>query len=362
MNLDANKLQLRSQQFYDDNSIETHVGVEATNVDTASREVQLSNGITVKYDKLYIATGSKARKAPLPGADLKNVVVVRTVADSNYVQSQLSPDKKVVVLGVSFIGLEAAAYCVDKVKELTVIGRDSVPLKPVFGELVGARIQRLCESKGVKFRMNNGIKSCIGDAEGNLESVELNDGEVVEADLCIMGIGSSFYTDFLKGSGINMNSNGSIDTNLYLQTNLPEVYVGGDIANAPVYSSNNERSAIGHYGLAQYHGRIAAFNMIGKKTELKAVPFFWAMLFGTGIKYSGHGRFKDVHIVGDLEKLDFAAYYLDENEQVIAMASAGMSPGPAVPTYAEYRTQGKQLFKADLHPDAFGFMKLLNTN
>lgn len=361
MNLDAERLQLRNQVFYNDNSIETLLGVEATNVDAAQRHVVLSNGTTLAYDKLFIATGSKARKLPIPGSELKNVVVVRTVADSQYIQSLLNPDLKVVVLGVSFIGLEAAAYCVDKVKELTVIGRDNAPLKPVFGEVIGARIQRLCESKGVKFRMNNGIKVCNGNAEGKLVSVELNDGEVLEADLCIMGVGSSFYTDFLKGSDINLNANGSIDTNLYLQSNIPDIYVGGDIANAPVYSSNNERAAIGHYGLAQYHGRVAALNMIGKKTELKAVPFFWAMLFGTGIKYSGHGRFKDVHIVGDVEKFDFAAYYLDENDEVIAMASAGQSSGPVVPTYAEYRTQGKKLLKADLHPEPLAFMRRLNT-
>lgn len=360
MNLNAEKLKLRSQAFYNDTSIETLLGVEAVGVNSDQREVSLSNGTTLKYDKLFIATGSKARKLPVPGSDLKNVVVVRTVADSQYIESQLDANKKVVVLGVSFIGLEAAAYCVDKVKELTVIGRDNAPLKPVFGDVIGARIQRLCESKGVKFKMNNGINACNGDADGKLVSVELNDGEVLEADLCIMGVGSSFYTDFLKGSNINLNPNGSIDTNLYLQSNIFDIYIGGDIANAPVYSSNNEKAAIGHYGLAQYHGRIAALNMLGKKTELKAVPFFWAMLFGTGIKYSGHGRFKNVHIVGDVEKFDFAAYYLDEHDEVIAMASAGMSSGSVVPSYAEYRTQGQKLFKTDLQPEPFAFMSRLN--
>ena len=100
--------------------------------------------------------------------------------------------------------------------------------------------------------------------------------------------------------------------------------------------------------------------MVGKKTELKAVPFFWRMFSCTGIKYSGHGAFDDVHIVGDLEKLNFVSFYLDKNEQVIVVTLAGMSVGPLAPSYVEYRTQGKTLYKSDLQLDHPAFMKLLN--
>lgn len=136
MDVDAEKILLRTQRFYDDNHIETMLGVEASNLDTSGKEVTLSNGYKIKYDKVYIATGSAPRKAPVPGADLKNVVTLRNISDSQYVNAQLTSETHVVVLGVSFIGLEAAAYCVSKVAKVTVIGRDSVPLRPVFGEAV----------------------------------------------------------------------------------------------------------------------------------------------------------------------------------------------------------------------------------
>lgn len=77
----------------------------------------------------------------------------------------------------------------------------------------------------------------------------------------------------------------------YLQTNVPNVFAGGDIVNAPVYASDNKKAVIGHYGLAQQHGRIAAFNMLGQKVPLKAIPYFWTTLFGKGIRYCGHGRY-----------------------------------------------------------------------
>lgn len=100
----------------------------------------------------------------------------------------------------------------------------------------------------------------------------------------IMGVGSTYYTDFLKDSGVEMLPDGTIETNEYLQTNVPEVYVGGDIAYAPVWSHHNKKAAIGHYPLAHYHGKIAALNMLNKQTKLQAVPYFWTMLFGKGVR------------------------------------------------------------------------------
>lgn len=379
MNLPAEKLQLRDPKFYDSNSIETMLGVEASEVNPSSKEVVLNNGYRIKYDKIYIATGSSPRKADIPGANLKNVVVVRTVDNSMYIQSQLGKDKHVVILGVSFIGLEAAAYCVDKVASVTVIGRDSVPLKPVFGQAIGGRIQQFMETKGIVFKMNNGIKTCNGDDDGKLVSVELNDGEILPADLCIMGVGSTLNTDFLKNSGVSMNRNGSIDTDEYLQSSVADVFVGGDIANAPVFSSDNEKATIGHYGLAQYHGRKAAFNMVGKREALKAVPFFWTMVFGTPFRYSGYGRASDSLVFGDLEKMDYVAYFLNNDNKVISITSCGPTPGkifcmptltlsltfhlitgPVVAHWAEYTTQGKTLYRKDLEPDPYAWVKEIN--
>lgn len=127
-----------------------------------------------------------------------------------------------------------------------------------------------------KMIMNSGIKRCIGTDV--VTSVELADGSEIPCDLCIMGTGTTLNTTFLKESGININANGSIDVDMCLRTNVQDIYAGGDIANAPVHAIGGKQAAIGHYQLAQYHGRIAAKNMAGNITELKTVPFFWTML------------------------------------------------------------------------------------
>lgn len=358
MDVNISKIEYRNREFYEEYGIEAMVGVAATHVNSDEKTVTLDNGFIIKYDKLYIATGSKAKKVPVPGADLKNVVTVREFADTEYINSILLPDKHVVILGLSFIGLESAAYLAKKVTKVTVVGRDIVPLRQSFGPELGERIQRMFEKEGVEFKMKNGIKRCI-DTDGMLTAVELTDGTILQCDICIMGTGSSLYTEFLKGSGLNVNPDGSIDTNVFLQSNVPDIYVGGDIANAPVFSTGNNLATIGHYALAQYHGHIAGKNMAGKETALKAVPFFWTVLFGKSFRFSGYGQPHETRIIGDLEELKFVAIYLNKEGNVIGMASCQRDP--IVSQFAEHQSQGKSIHKLELDSgsDPFAWTKTM---
>ncbi|XP_053694876.1 apoptosis-inducing factor 3-like isoform X2 [Sabethes cyaneus] len=355
MDFDLNNKLLRNEKFYAEHNIETILDTTVTAMNNSTRELTLSNGYKIKYDKAYIATGSKPRKPQIDGADLPNICVLRSNEDAKYLNGLLSLDKHVVILGVSFIGLEAAAYCVNKVAKVTVIGRSDVPLKESFGEKIGARIMELFIEKGIDFVMNSGIRRCIGDDNRKLISVELLNGTLLKADLCVMGIGSTLYTSFLQGSDVKVNQNGSIDTNLYLETNVEGVFAGGDIANAPVYCIDQQLATIGHYPLAQYHGRIAALNMIGKTVELKAVPYFWTMLFGKSFRYAGYGKSHDTMIEGDLQQLNFVAFFFNNEEKVIAIASCGRDP--IVSQFAEYLYQGNVLHKRDLIVDPFFWAK-----
>lgn len=356
MDVSIGKIEYRSKEFYEEYGIEAMVGVAATRVSSPEKTVTLDNGYIIKYDKLYIATGSKARKIPVSGADLKNVLTVREFADTAYINTVLSSEKHVVVLGLSFIGLESAAYCVKKVAKVTVVGRDTIPLRHSFGPEVGARIMRMFEKEGVEFKIENSIKRCI-DTDGVLTAVELTDGTILQCDICIMGTGSSLYTDFLKDSGLNVNPDGSVDTNVFLQSNVSDIYVGGDIANAPVFSIGNNLATIGHYALAQYHGHIAGKNMAGNETALKAVPFFWTVLFGKSFRYSGYGTPHETRIIGDIEELKFVAIYLNKEGNVIGMASCQRDP--IVAQYAEHQSQGKSIHKLELDSgsDPFAWIK-----
>lgn len=355
MDFDIEKAQFRTEEFYKENGIEVLRGIEATSIDTKNNTVTLNNGNSLQYDRLYVATGLRANKLKIPGHDLKNVVVLRDYEHSVYTNAQLNPEIEVVVLGASFVALEAANYCLNKVKKVTVVGRDTVPFRALLGAEIGAAVMKLFIEKGVNFQMKSGMKRVIDDGTGKVGSVELADGTILKADLCIMGVGSSLYTEFLEGSGIELRQEDrSVLVDEHLQSNIPNVYAGGDIAHAPVWSYDNKKDTIGHYPLAQYHGRIAALNMLNKKTELRAVPYFWTMLFGKGIRYAGHGKYDDILYHGNVEELKFVAFYL-EKDRVIAASSCMMDP--YVSKFAELLSQGKKLYRKDLEGDMLAWAK-----
>ncbi|XP_069679458.1 apoptosis-inducing factor 3 isoform X1 [Periplaneta americana] len=353
LDMKADKISLRPATFYKEHDIEVLTSTEVVSLNTESKVLKLSSGNDLKYDAVFLGTGSIPRRPPIPGAELKNVFVLRTVEDANTIASQLSPEKNVVILGASFIGMEAAAYCVGKAKSVTVIGRDSVPFRPVLGEEIGARLMQMHKEKGVVFKMGAGVARFLaGSSSDAVNEVELTDGSTLPAEVCLLGIGSYPATKYLDGSGVNVDQNGAVVVNKHMESNIKGVYAGGDIAYAPVL---NTAASIGHWQLAHYHGHIAALNMAGKLTELQAVPFFWTMLFGKGIRYAGYApKFDDVVIAGSLEDLKFVAHYV-HGDRVAAVATCGSDPVAA--KFAEMLSQGKELLKSDLQPDPLAWTK-----
>ncbi|XP_068159942.1 apoptosis-inducing factor 3-like isoform X3 [Drosophila tropicalis] len=346
MNLKIDALQFRDEKFYKEHDIDVFLGVSADKLDTAQKELHCSNGLVVKYDKIFIATGCSAFRPAIPGIELGNVKTVREFDDCQSIMNLITPETRVVCLGSSFIALEAAAALVSKVASVTVVGRDTVPLKAAFGEQIGQRVLKLFEDNKVTMIMSSGITEIIGNEENNVAEVQLADERRLPCDLLIVGTGSTLNTQFLANSGVRLNRNGSVDVTDFLETNVPDVYVGGDIANAHIHGLTSERVTIGHYQLAQYHGRIAAINMSGSVKKLQAVPFFFTMIFGKGIRYAGHGRYKDVIIDGSLEDLKFIAYFVNEADTVIGVASCGRDP--IVAQFAELISQGKCLGRAQI--------------
>ncbi|XP_056637583.1 apoptosis-inducing factor 3-like [Diorhabda sublineata] len=337
---------LRNEDFYQKYNINVVKGIDATSVDTVNKTVTLRNNSCLGYNKLFIATGNKARRPCIPGAHLENVLVLRSYEDSKLAKSSLSTEKEMVIIGSSFIAMEVADYCKDKVKKLTVIMRDEVPFKPVLGPRIGEAILNLFKKNGINFIAKMGVDAING--KDKVESVKLHDGTIMPADLVLLGTGSNTDTAFLKNSGIQLQENGTIETDEYLQSNVQDVYIGGDIALAPVWSSGNKKAAIGHFGLAHYHGKIAALNMAGKRTKLKTVPYFWTKLGPLSIRYCGHGTFDDIIYTGNVEELKFVAFYL-KDDVVVAISSCGMDP--YVSQFAELLAKGRRLHRSDLRGD-----------
>ncbi|XP_050520127.1 apoptosis-inducing factor 3-like isoform X2 [Daktulosphaira vitifoliae] len=338
---DISSILLRPQQYYDSGDVEVLTNTSLESVDTTSKTLKLTNNEQIPFDALFIATGMIPRTVP-DASKFNNVFTLRTASDAGKISQHLSSDCHLVIIGSSFIGMEVAATASSKVKSVNVIGRSAVPFIESLGKELGERVQELCQSKGISFKMKTSVQNFIG-YESRLSEVELNDGQKLKVDVCVIAMGSKANSEFLKGSAINMNpTNGTIEVNENLETNVKGIYAGGDVANAPVYPAKIKAS-LGHWQLATYHGKTAALNMIGKKSSIHSVPFFWTSLFGTSIRYAGYGHgYTDVLINGDLENFKAVVYYCKNNE-VIAIATVGSDPIAA--KFAELIESGRSLKK-----------------
>ncbi|XP_045125782.1 apoptosis-inducing factor 3-like isoform X1 [Portunus trituberculatus] len=355
MDIAPEKILLRSESFYESGDIEVLMGVSAEGVNTEEKMIHLSTGDTVAYEKLFIATGGKPRRLGIAGDQLPNVWVVRSPQDANAVAAAAA-QKRVVVVGTSFIGMEVAAFLSsnDRAASVTVIGNTSVPFEYSLGHDVGQRIQEMFEEKGVKFIAKSGVVG-ISEDEGKASGVTLDSGETVEADVVVLGVGVVPNTEFLETSSIPRNQRGYIPVNEHLETSIPGVFCGGDIAAFPLFIEGGEEVSIGHWQVALGHGHTAALNMTGQNVAVKSVPFFWTVLYGKSLRYTGYGKYDNVIIGGDLENLSFIAYYC-RGDKVVSLASLGKDPAAA--NYAEMLQQGKFLTKQQVVDDGEIALKL----
>jgi NADPH-dependent 2,4-dienoyl-CoA reductase/sulfur reductase-like enzyme len=341
---DLSKLAWRTPEFYKDANIEL-VDDEATAVDFGAKKVSTKSGKSYDYTKLVLATGGSPRWLPLEGlkGDLGNVFVLRTLPHAQSIMEAAGGEggKKIVVIGSSFIGMEVGNCLAGKKHDVTIIGMESTPIEHVMGTKVGAIFQKLVEKNGVKFKMSASVEKATPSSsdKSKVGAVHLKDGTVLEADIVIEGVGVKPATDFLKGSGVEFNKDGSLSTDeSFSVKGLQDVYAIGDIATYPYHGpgGNGSPIRIEHWDVAQNSGRSVANTINNPGISPKPfIPVFWSAL-GSQLRYCGNtvGGYDDVIIEGETnpDKLSWVAYYTQGNEVV---AAASMMKDPYVIKIAE---------------------------
>ncbi|MDQ1318652.1 MAG: apoptosis-inducing factor 3, partial [Candidatus Poribacteria bacterium] len=308
---------LRSADFYSDYDIEALTEHEVTGIDSTSKSVTFSNGISMRYDKLLLATGSIPRRTNVPGADLENIFTLRTPVDADKIKSLAKKGSKAVVIGSSFIGMETSANLIDRGVSITIVALDAVPFEQILGTEIGNMYKSLHEEKGTTFRLSSKIARFEGDKK--VQTVVLESGEKLPADFVILGIGVQPATGFLKGFDLNPDGSLNVDKHFMVKD---YIYAVGDIANFE-YWYTSERIRIEHWRLAEQHGRIAAQNMAGKEAEYHSIPFFWTNQLGVGLKYIGYTRgWDEIIFQGSPAKRDFIAFFVKKG-QISAVTGCG---------------------------------------
>lgn len=302
---------LRDAAFYAAQGITLSLGERATAIDLASHELSLASGQRLGYGALVLATGAEARRLAVPGADSPHVHVLRTLADSRAIIARAKPGARAVVIGASFIGLEAAAALRARQVEVAVVAPDRVPLARVMGETVGAFVRGLHERKGVTFHLERRPTRITDGA------VQLDDGSSLPADFVVTGVGVTPRTELAEAAGLHVDH--GIVTDQQLRTSAPDVYAIGDVASYPDAWSG-ERLRIEHFAVAERQGQALAAMLLGAVSSYRAVPFFWSAHYDTTLAYVGHASSWDRVIErGSLESGKYVAGFERQGKLLAAV-------------------------------------------
>ncbi|MEO6947155.1 MAG: FAD-dependent oxidoreductase [Nitrobacter sp.] len=299
---------LRSQEFYKEHDIDLRLDARVVAIDVAARDVRLADGSRQAYDALLLATGAEPVRLDIPGATLRHVHYLRTLADGRALVASALVAKRAVIIGASFIGLEVAASLRARNIEVHVVGTETVLMEKVLGPKVGDFLRRLHEEHGVTFHLGTTATTIDN------QSVVLKSGDRLQADLVVVGIGVRPSISLAKQAGLEIDR--GVIVNEYLESSIPGIFAAGDIARWPDRLTG-ERIRVEHWVVAERQGQTAALNILGKREPFDHVPFFWTEQYDFGLGYVGHADHWDkAEIDGSLERRDCTVAYWAGNRKL----------------------------------------------
>jgi apoptosis-inducing factor 3 len=308
-------LPLRTRKFYEKIGIDLRIGDAASELDPARKTVMLASGQTLSYDALLLATGARPVHLALGDASsTPRLFTLRTLADAHEIIAAASTARRAVVIGSSFIGLEAAASLRTRGLEVDVVSRDRWPLERVLGEELGHFVQQLHEEHGVRFHLTASPRA-VGP-----QGVELENGRTLPADLVVLGVGVRPRTDLAEKAELHTENGVVVDT--YLRTSAPSIWAAGDSARYPD-PRLGVSVRIEHWVVAQRQGQAVARDMLGLGAPFLDVPFFWSQHYDVRLAYVGHAESWDtVEVSGSLAAWDATAVYRRAG-RVLAVLTVG---------------------------------------
>lgn len=274
---DAEGLALRPASFFADHDITHHVASPAAGIDRDGRRLLLADGAAFPYRHLVIATGSRNRPLPVPGAGLDGVRQLRGLADADALKAALSRTPRIVVIGAGFIGLEFAAVAASRGLSVTVVEAAERPMARAVSAKTAAFFREAQEGMGVRFAFAAGVTELRGRDDA-VSSVVLADGRELPADLVVVGIGVLPNGELAEASGLPVADGIRVDA--FLATPDPAVSAIGDCARFPSpYAhglAGDGTVRIESVQNAIDQGRCLAARLTGKPAAYGALPWFWS--------------------------------------------------------------------------------------
>lgn len=319
---DADSLTLKPLEFYAENQIDFRPGVSALSLKRAAKTVALSDGTTLAYDILVIATGMRPNKLPLPGADLKGVLSLRSAADAEELKGYLKPGHHLAIIGGGYIGLEVAASARALGADATVFEREPRILARSACEVLSTFFADYHRARGVTFELSAHIDSLLGEA-GKVTAVKMADGRVIPADAVLVGVGGKPNDEIAADAGLETAR--GVVVNLEARTSDPAIFAIGDCSHRPMphydrmFGPESVPSAL-------EQAKQAAAAITGRPAPTPEVPWNWSDQYDLKLQIAGL-PFDADHILvrGDPASAKFAIFHL-KGDQVQSVEAVNAPP------------------------------------
>ncbi|NBW07783.1 MAG: ferredoxin reductase [Caulobacteraceae bacterium] len=310
---DLDALLLRPESFYAEQKIELRTGVTATTIDPAAKTVTFTDGTVEPYDILILATGSVARKLPIPGADRPELIELRTLEDAERLKAALGPGKRMAVVGGGYVGLEAAASARKLGAEVVVLERMDRVLQRVASETLSAFFTDHHRSHGVEIRTGAEVSAF---EEGG---VRLADGELIAADVILVGVGALACDALARTAGLTCDNGVVVDE--AARTSDPSIYALGDMTHRPIPVMGGRVMRLESVPNALEQAKQAASAITGRPAPAPEVPWFWSDQYEIKLQIAGLPFDADRQILrGDVAEGRFAVFHLSGHKVVCVEA------------------------------------------
>lgn len=285
---EADDTLVEPRAFYDEQGVTLRLETTATALDVDARNVRLEDGSTLAFDRLLIATGASPRRLDVPGTELEGVFTLRTLADATRIRRAARDAKSAVVVGAGFIGMEMAASLTQLGVRVTLVHRGEGLFETLRAPAFADHLRGLYEQRGVELVLRDEVSELSGD--GRIRSARTKGGHVVDADIAVLGVGVRPNTDWLEGSGLELDD--GVVVNERYETGADGVWAVGDVARFydPVFGRHRR---IEHWSNANLQGAQVGEIIAGGEARYDVVSTFFSEVFGLSFK-----------VFGDLEQLD----------------------------------------------------------
>lgn len=337
--LERERLFIRPPEWYQEQNISLRLNTRIDAIDRDGRKLVTSSGESIEYDKLLLCTGSSARGLPAEiGGDLAGVFKLRSIVDTDNMSPEFQPGRKLLIIGGGYIGLEAAASARQMGLEVTLLEMTERILQRVAAAATSSYFRELHIGHGVDLRESVRVTRLLAEG-GSVRGAELETGEVIDADLVLVGIGSRPNTELAQAAGLDCDN--GIRVNDICQTSDLNIYAAGDCTN---FIRNGQHIRLESVQNAVDQGDLVARVMAGEAVTYTALPWFWSEQYDCRLQIVGLSQGHDQTVIrpGANPAIMSVWYYRDEELLAIdamnepksyafgtRIIAAGKNPTPA---------------------------------